>query len=152
MTDMAELAARIRTLEDIEAIRQLKAKYWRCVDKKLWEEREEVYAENIELDMHPFRQYEGSGREYVRMRREQDKENPRQYVHSGHSSEIEITGETTALGTWAFQDIIIDEKTGDRINGSGHYHEEYLKENGQWRIKKIRLDYIVHEKRQEVYY
>ena len=49
MTDMAELAVRIQILEDIEAIRQLKAKYWRCVDKKLWEEREEVYAETIEL-------------------------------------------------------------------------------------------------------
>ena len=45
MADLAELEARIRLQEDMEHIRMLKAKYWRCLDRKLWDELTEVFAE-----------------------------------------------------------------------------------------------------------
>jgi len=35
VADLAELEAKIRVLQDIEAIKKLKARYWRCIDKKL---------------------------------------------------------------------------------------------------------------------
>ena len=50
MTDLSELEKRIRVIEDIEAIKKLKAKYFRCVDKKLWEEMETVLTEDAVAD------------------------------------------------------------------------------------------------------
>jgi len=46
MADLAELEARIRRLEDIEAIRRLKYKYFRCLDSKLWDEFAECFTED----------------------------------------------------------------------------------------------------------
>jgi len=40
----------IRILVDIEAIKKLKAKYWRCVDNKLWDELTEVFTEDATLE------------------------------------------------------------------------------------------------------
>lgn len=38
MAGLSDLAARIRALEDNGAVKQLKVRYWRCLDKKLWDE------------------------------------------------------------------------------------------------------------------
>jgi bile-acid 7alpha-dehydratase len=50
MADLSDLEKRIRVMEDIEAIKKLKAKYFRCVDKKLWEEMEAVLTEDAVAD------------------------------------------------------------------------------------------------------
>ena len=36
MSDLKALEARIRVLEDTEAVKKLMARYWRCLDDKLW--------------------------------------------------------------------------------------------------------------------
>ena len=59
MTTVAELEARIRVLEDIEAIKRLKAKYWRCVDRKLWSELEDVFGKDATADYGPNLQFKG---------------------------------------------------------------------------------------------
>ena len=38
MATLEELEARVRALEDVEAIRQLKYRYFRCLDLKRWDE------------------------------------------------------------------------------------------------------------------
>jgi hypothetical protein len=50
MAEPAEMEKRIRVLEEIEAIKKLKAKYFRCVDKKLWDEMEELWVEDAVAD------------------------------------------------------------------------------------------------------
>jgi hypothetical protein len=51
--------------------------------------------------------------------------------------EIELTSETTATGTWSMFDYVqMPELT---LKGYGHYEEEYLKEDGKWRIKNLLL-------------
>jgi hypothetical protein len=57
-------------------------------------------------------------------------------VHHGHMPEITLTGATTATGIWAMMDIV---KLGDGFRGYGHYHEEYVKIGGRWRIRRLRL-------------
>ena len=46
MTELRDLEARIRALEDIEAIKRLKHKYFRCIDKGLWDEIGNCFAED----------------------------------------------------------------------------------------------------------
>ena len=45
MTELEELKARVRILEDIESIRRLRNKYFRCLDGKLWDEIAECFTE-----------------------------------------------------------------------------------------------------------
>jgi hypothetical protein len=57
-------------------------------------------------------------------------------VHHGHTPEITITGADTATGIWAMMDIV---KLGAGFRGYGHYHEEYIKQAGRWRIRRLKL-------------
>ena len=62
-------------------------------------------------------------------------------VHHGHMPEIEITGDDTATGIWAMFDYVEFPATesGERfgLKGYGHYIEEYVREDGAWRIKRL---------------
>ena len=64
-------------------------------------------------------------------------------VHHGHMPEIELTGPDTAHGTWAMFDYVEfpQSESGDRVGltGYGHYHGEYIREEGEWRIARTRL-------------
>jgi hypothetical protein len=66
-----------------------------------------------------------------------------QTVHHGHMPEIEITGPDTARGTWAMFDYVEwpRSESGERIGltGYGHYLEEYIREDGEWRIARTHL-------------
>lgn len=59
MADLADLERRIKVLEDIEAIKELKSKYWRCIGKKLWDELADCFTEDVILDMPPMPQTQG---------------------------------------------------------------------------------------------
>ena len=50
MADLADLERRIRALEDIEAIRRLKHRYWRCLDLKLWDEMAACFTPDAAVD------------------------------------------------------------------------------------------------------
>jgi hypothetical protein len=71
-------------------------------------------------------------------------------VHHGHTPEIEITGKATARGIWAMIDYATLPAVDGRrptVRGSGHYHEEYVKQDDRWRIARLvltrlRVDYI----------
>ena len=56
-------------------------------------------------------------------------------MHNVHHPEIEITGGSTARATWALEDYVIDVKANWSLHGSAFYEDEYVKADGQWRIK-----------------
>ena len=133
----------LQQLLDIEAIKQLKARYFRLIDTKQWEAWGEVFATNVLLEI-PEADAELNGRAAV-------VENVREMlggastVHHGHMPEIELTGPDTARGTWAMCDYVELTTKGEDggrlgLQGYGHYQEEYIREDGQWRIAKTRLE------------
>ena len=144
MTDLSELEKRIRVMEDIEAIKNLKAKYFRCVDKKLWEEMETVLTEDAVADY-------GMGIELLQGRKaiiEFLKKNLGRdsmiSVHQGHNPEIEITSDTTARGVWVLNDRLIIQ-TIATLNGWRYYEDEYVKVNGEWKKKSTKITNILEE-------
>ena len=144
MTDLSELEKRIRVMEDIEAIKNLKAKYFRCVDKKLWEEMETVLTEDAVADY-------GMGIELLQGRKaiiEFLKKNLGRdsmiSVHQGHNPEIEITSDTTARGIWVLNDRLIIQ-TIATLNGWRYYEDEYVKVNGEWKKKSTKITNILEE-------
>lgn len=144
MADLSELEKRIRVMEDIEAIKKLKAKYFRCVDKKLWEEMETVLTEDAVADY-------GMGIELLQGRKaiiEFLKKNLGRdsmiSVHQGHNPEIEITSDTTARGVWVLNDRLIIQ-TIATLNGWRYYEDEYAKVNGEWKKKSTKITNILEE-------
>ena len=144
MADISDLEKRIRVMEDIEAIKKLKAKYFRCVDKKLWEEMETVLTEDAVADY-------GMGIELLQGRKaiiEFLKKNLGRdsmiSVHQGHNPEIEITSDTTARGVWVLNDRLIIQ-TIATSSGWRYYEDEYVKVNGEWKKKSTKITNILEE-------
>ena len=144
MADLSELEKRIGVMEDIEAIKNLKAKYFRCVDKKLWEEMETVLTEDAVADY-------GMGIELLQGREaiiEFLKKNLGRdsmiSVHQGHNPEIEITSDTTARGVWVLNDRLIIQ-TIATLNGWRYYEDEYVKLNGEWKKKSTKITNMLEE-------
>jgi hypothetical protein len=137
MTDSANL----QELLDIEAIKQLKARYFRLMDLKQWDDWGFVFATDCLMEV-PEAEMVNRGRAEIVANVSGALVGART-CHHGHMPEIEITGDGTARGTWAMFDYVeFPEMDGARfgLQGYGHYLEEYKREDGEWRIARIRLE------------
>jgi uncharacterized protein (TIGR02246 family) len=135
---------------DIEAIKQLKARYFRTLDTKDWAGYRDVFTDDVAVDT------TGSGGraihgvdEFLAYLREALA--GATTVHQGHTPEITLTSATTATGIWALHDIVIW-PNGMRLDGFGHYHETYVKGPDGWRISsstltRIHTDLVMPEAR-----
>jgi SnoaL-like domain len=131
----------VERLLAIEDIKQLKARYFRCMDTKDWEGLAQVFSPDAVLDhtaaeaKHPVHgaqdiaNFIRDGILHVRT------------VHHGHMPEIAIDSPTTAHGTWAMEDMLWWPEDGPlrHMHGYGHYHEEYVKLDGEWKIRLNQL-------------
>ncbi|MBI3743140.1 MAG: nuclear transport factor 2 family protein [Chloroflexi bacterium] len=122
--------------EDIEAIKQLKARYFRFLDTKRWKQFGEVFAENG-VSRHPETgEITVQGRAAI-VERVKGVVRDAVTVHHGHMPEIELTSPTTAKGVWSMFDFVDYGPNGWK--GYGHYQEEYVKVKGRWYIKSFML-------------
>lgn len=131
----------------ILAIHDLKARYFRTMDCKDWAGLEATFAPDLVAD---FRESAGQNDEsqltygaadYVAKLAPILEEV--QTVHHGHMPEITIESSDSATGIWAMEDKLWVQE-GSRLpfrwlHGYGHYHERYVRIEGEWRIKEIRL-------------
>lgn len=124
-------------LIEIEEIKKLKARYFRLMDKKKWDEWADLFTEDVTAvyeGPHPDIHYNGKD-EMVRITSETLANAVT--VHHGHMPEIEVSNATSASGIWAMYDYV--EMPGLTLKGYGHYEEEYVKLDGKWKIRNIRL-------------
>lgn len=139
----------VQQLLDIEAIKQLKARYFRCMDTKDWQGLRAVFCDDASFDARTSLSVEPQGEDappgvhrggdevanFVR-----EAVTPLVTVHHGHAHEIEILSSTEARGVIAMEDQIWDGATGAFfLHGCGHYHETYRREADGWRILTSRL-------------
>jgi hypothetical protein len=142
--DVVDGAARLAAIEDIK---QLKARYFRCMDTKDWAGFAQVFASDAVMDMSGEMrdaQTEGDGitrgneaiAAFVR-----GAVDPVTTVHHGHMPEITLTSDTTATGIWAMEDKLRwpDGAPVRTLHGYGHYHETYTRTADGWRIQSTRL-------------
>ncbi|HWR70699.1 MAG TPA: nuclear transport factor 2 family protein [Dehalococcoidia bacterium] len=141
--EIERLRREVEILKDIEAIKQLKGRYFRCIDCKLWDELADCFAEDAVTNYNNGREhYEGRGAIMEFLRSTLDM--PVLTMHQGHHPEITITGETTAVGKWALEDYIITLKNRG-IQCAAFYQDEYVKVDGQWKIKSTGYDLVYRE-------
>lgn len=124
-------------MDDLDAIRRLKARYFRTMDTKDWAGMRQVFTEDVVIDTSEAGGGVVAGAdEFLAFL--QEALGGATTVHQGHMPEIELTSDTTATGIWALNDIVIW-PNGMRLDGYGHYHETYEKVAGDWRIASSRL-------------
>jgi uncharacterized protein (TIGR02246 family) len=124
-------------MDDLEAIKQLKARYFRTLDTKDWEAMRQVFTDDVVVDTTASGgDVVAGGDAFVGFLQStlQDVVT----VHHGHMPEIELTSATTAKGIWAMQDLL-RWPDGRELSGYGHYHETYQRVDGAWRIKTLKL-------------
>jgi uncharacterized protein (TIGR02246 family) len=124
-------------MDDIEAIKQLKARYFRTLDTKDWDGYRQVFTDDVVMDTTEAGGTIVTGVDEL-LAFLGDALAGTTTVHQGHMPEIALTSGTTATGVWALHDIVIW-PDGTRLDGFGHYHEAYVKGDGQWRIKTSKL-------------
>ena len=128
---------------DIEAIKQLKARYFRLMDTKQWDDWGMVFTADVVMEVPEVGMVNNGREEVVQTVSSRAREGART-AHHGHMPEIEITGRDTARGIWAMFDFVewqnsrVGAESG--LTGFGHYHEEYVRDDGEWRIARIRLE------------
>ena len=124
-------------MDDVEAIKQLKARYFRTLDTKDWDAMRRVFVDQVAIDTTASGGNVVTGAdEFMAFLREALAGTVT--VHHGHMPEIEVTSATTANGIWAMEDVVVW-PNGTRLQGYGHYHETYEKAGGEWRIASSTL-------------
>ena len=129
---------------DTEAIKRLKARYFRMMDVKDWDAFRNVFTDDVVIDT------TASGGNVITGAAAfvaflQDAIGDVLTVHHGHTPEIELTSPSTATGVWAMEDML-RWPNGSELHGTGHYHETYEKVDGTWRIAtstltRLRMDF-----------
>ena len=136
MTDVERLLA-------LEEIKQVKARYFRCMDTKDWAGFAAVFTRDATADYSS----EGDPKEWsaagaanvVALVRKAVE--PAVTIHHGHMAEVEVLSPTTARAIFAMEDLIWwpDQSRRKTLHGWGHYHETYEKVGGKWLIKTLKL-------------
>lgn len=132
----------VRRLVAIEEIRQLKARYFRTVDLKLWEEFRDLFTEDLRINFAESTSKPMTRDEFVAAASRHFEHAVS--VHHGHIPEIEIIDDTHATGIWPMFDLVetSPESSYESHTGYGHYTEEYRKEDGRWKIARTQLTRI----------
>ena len=122
-------------LHDLEAIKRLKYKYLRCLDQKLWDEIGSCFTADATCS-YSGGKYAFDGRDAIVDFLRKAMGAPSFYSsHRVHHPEIEFTSATAAHATWALEDEVIETKAQITIRGAAFYHDEYVRIDGEWKIR-----------------
>jgi 3-phenylpropionate/cinnamic acid dioxygenase small subunit len=127
-------------LADIEAIKRLKARYFRMLDAKRWDDYRRVFTRDARFDVGDMGGSDGDAFVATVAQTLAGATT----AHHGHTPEIRRLADGRARGIWVLNDYVefpsLAERSG--IRGYGHYEEEYAREEGAWRIASLRLSYL----------
>ena len=122
-------------IEDVEAIKRLKYRYFRHLDLKQWDE----LATTLTADAtcaYDEGKYTYEGRDAILGFLRESLGDPKIVtMHHGHHPEIDVDGDR-ATGRWYLEDVVIFEEHGSALHGAAFYEDEYRKTGGEWRIAK----------------
>ena len=138
-----ELRKDIQRLMDIEAIKQLKHAYFRCVDTANLEELGTLFHEDVTVH------FVGGSYEWNVQGREEYVNNiamsfSREAVgqHNAHHPEIQMLSDTEATGIWYLADNMWILNHNVKTHGTAIYWDRYLKVDGKWLIKDTNYERV----------
>ena len=146
MADLKDLEQRIARIEETEAIKRLKYRYWRHLDLKQWDALAACFADDASVHYGAGKYaFEGVGAIMEFLRDALGPERGSVTIHHGHHPEIELTTTSTATGTWALYNYMYNVKQNRGIRIGAYYHDKYVKLGGTWKFQHIGYTYLFHE-------
>ena len=134
MSDLAALARRITVLEDIEAIRQLKHRYFFFCDRKRPADVLACFAPGeVRIDYGRIGQY-ASAADMVEVFTALACQEHIVEMHHAQNDQIEILDATRAAATWGLYYFMINTRDNTVTQLGGYYLDEYRKIDGEWKI------------------
>ena len=122
-------------LEALEQIKRVKYRYMRCLDQKRWDEIRECFTADATA-AYSGGKYAYDGVEAIVGFLERSMgADTFLSCHRVSHPEIELTSETTATGTWALEDTVIETQWGITIRGAAFYTDRYVKTADGWKIE-----------------
>ena len=141
--DIAALRSDIQRLMDIEAIKQLKHAYFRCIDTANIDELGTLFHKDVLVHFIGGKyEWKLNGREEYVNNIGMAFSNQAIGHHNGHHPEIQMLSETEATGIWYLADNmwILNHKAF--TTGTAVYWDRYVKEDGRWLIRETRYERI----------
>lgn len=136
--DLDALERRIQRLEDLEAIKQLKARYALACDAGYDAEAlAAMFTVDAVWDGGPLGRNEG--REAIRRFFQGSSHRISFAVHNIVSPVIEIDGDT-ATGIWYLLQTCTYIDGNQAVWGAATYHDRYFREDGAWKFRHVRLE------------
>lgn len=134
--DYNELEKRIHKLEDIQAIKNLQAKYTYLVDSKKLDEVAELMTDDIVANLIPFGKFDG--KTMLMNVLKGMVENSKMMRHQMMNAYLEVDGDK-ATGRWYLFGPFTAAAPGKDIAHwlQGEYNNEFVRKNGQWKISKL---------------
>jgi hypothetical protein len=138
-----ELRRDIQRLMDMEAIKQLKYAYFRCVDTANLEELATLLHEDVSVN------FIGGTYQWKLQGRQDYVDNigmafSREAVgqHNAHHPEIQMLSDTQATAIWYLADDMWVLNHNARTYGTAIYWDRYLKVEGRWLIKDTNYERV----------
>ncbi len=132
-------------LVEIEAIKRLKYRYVRLIDTKGWDELAALFVSDATANYSDGK-YSFTGRDAIMAFLRDSMSSANMLTsHKVHQPEIELIGTDTAAATWALDDVVVHLDYSLTIRGAAFYRDEYVKVDGEWRIKHTGYERVYEE-------
>ena len=135
--NLEDIAQRVQTLEDIEALKKLKARYCAGADERDEEKFVGCFTEDAVWDGGTFGHYEGKAaiRDFFRT----IPEVLSFAIHYVMNPRLEVNGDR-ASGYWYLLEPCTMVKGGEQaVWGVAKYEEAYVRVDGKWKIQNLIL-------------
>jgi hypothetical protein len=135
----------------MEAIRNLKAAYFRCMDTKNWTEFGTLFTADATFDVRGALEMPRTEEDYASQpiiegvsaitSMVRSGLTPLISVHHGHCPEITILSDASANAVWPMTDLLVFPDGGPlkMFRGYGYYHETYSRREDRWQIATLKL-------------
>lgn len=133
---LTDVERRLQALEDIEAIKKLKARYCLTVDQRDEEGFVSLFTEDAVWDGGRFGHYEG--REAIRKFFRAIPDVLTFAVHYVMNPIIKVHGDR-ATGQWYLLEPCTMVEGNQAVWGTARYEEEYVRVGNEWRFKNLKL-------------
>lgn len=134
-----QLERRLGALEDAEAIRNLKARYLFCCDRKDPAGMRACFADGkVHIDYGPVGVFDEADA-LVKVFTELGCHEHMVEMHHGCNPQIHILDEAKARATWSLHYVLINTQTHNFTQFGGYYEDAYRKIEGEWKIVSTRF-------------
>jgi SnoaL-like protein len=135
----------VPTHDDLVALQELtqaKARYCRLLDNKDWVSLADLLTADMEFDLSDGNSDIAPivGRDNV-LADVQSSVAGAKTVHQIHGPEVDLNGDEAHV-IWAVQERVVWDN-GTSLTAFGHYHDRWVRVDGQWKIAALRLTHLV---------